>query len=463
MSGRSLYLARFVLEAKSPLSMGSGDPGSFDVDLVRDANDLPMVAGASLEGALKALYRREFENTGVWLGDSDNVSRIGFSNGHIVDETGTSVTGIQFGRVSAFLKNYRSTAPLKRDHVKLDGSGVTDERQKFHRVAVPRGSRFAFEVTMWGDETDADRQAFENLLSLLSHPLLRLGGASHRGYGKIAVHAGGWKCWGDASKHADEIAETRNAPFTDLAGLTQNLAELRPPKQLDRCSISLTSDQYWRLGQDGARTQPAESAQNALTPMREIWVRWKKGRAIWKEPSPELAKDYVLPGSSVKGALYHRTLYHWNCQQGLFAETADDLVKYQKAPEPLLALFGVEKSAKGGWRSALLIDDIIFQREKIIALNHVSLDRASQAAYKSKLFLEELIKTSPLPPLEIIIDLGTVERRIKCAEVRESVIEAFNAAIEDLCDGNLGLGSKGSGVFTGKIDEVKNTQLETVS
>lgn len=54
-----LFLARITIEALSPLSVGSGELGSSDVALVRDANGLPMITGAGLEGLIKALAHRD--------------------------------------------------------------------------------------------------------------------------------------------------------------------------------------------------------------------------------------------------------------------------------------------------------------------------------------------------------------------------------------------------------------------
>src|SRR6266705_2917202 len=53
-----LHLVRVTLEAATPISIGSGNvEEETDVALIRDANGLPIVPGASLQGVLRHLWR----------------------------------------------------------------------------------------------------------------------------------------------------------------------------------------------------------------------------------------------------------------------------------------------------------------------------------------------------------------------------------------------------------------------
>ena len=71
-----LHLVRITIEALSPLSLGSGDVVSVQrerrgdngietktgnvVALARDANGLPVIPGATLQGVLRHLYASEY-------------------------------------------------------------------------------------------------------------------------------------------------------------------------------------------------------------------------------------------------------------------------------------------------------------------------------------------------------------------------------------------------------------------
>src|SRR5690606_14210548 len=113
----------------------------------------------------------------------------------------------------SLLRRLAFEAPVARDHVKLNRRHVADGAAKFERVAVPRGTRFSFEIALW--ESDLDWLFGEgaatapdepdpsgapkvpprslDLLALLRQPGFRIGGGARRGYGRIALVAAGWR------------------------------------------------------------------------------------------------------------------------------------------------------------------------------------------------------------------------------------------------------------------------------
>lgn len=468
-----LTIARFVLEAASPLSAGSGDSGSHDVMLMRDANGLPTILGSSLQGALKALAVREGSRDVLdLLGDRDRASAVAFSSGQIVDDDGASVNGALPDTPNGFLSGFLEEAPLKRDHVKLDSYGAVEGRQKFDRIAVPRGTRFAFELSAW----NVNKVAFEALLALLGHPLLRLGGASRRGYGKMNLVKGkaALRCWDDALAKAQEIARLRAKPFSEIAALDgQPFAASRAATNLEVRRYRLKSRHFWRVGQDGARVRTGEADRQdadvreaaTFASMREGCVDWTGNRAAWRQPDTAIERDYILPASAVKGALWHRTLFHWNCATGNFvdenpASPVDGISQgYGQMPSPLHALFGNAKDAKLGWRSALIIDDAVFKPAEVKAIDHVMVDRVTQASVASALFSEELVRIGQEGiELNFIVDLASFERRCPDMECRTAALAALDAAFSDLLNGRLPLGAKSSGVFSGeRLDQIEGT------
>lgn len=464
-----LYIARITIEAISPMSVGSGEAGVSDVLLVRDANGLPMIAGASLQGLMKALAGRDSITCRDDLlgskGKEGKPGRIRFSDARIHGGNDEAVSGVRLAGVQdELLKRYLVDEPLKRDHVKIDYRGAGDDLHKFDRTALPRGTRFSFELTMWGSE--ADKADFLSILSLVHHPLFRPGGATRRGYGRVEVHAGGWEYWADPRSSVKVIDGLRRLPFSRVDDLPKEIP-VYSGSGLTTYTLKLASDSWWRAGGDGERVRTGQYLHNNadnrkdetdLAFKREPSICWDAGsnRKGWQEPGDAIAEDYVLTGSSIRGALAHRALFHWNrLNGGLFNADAPDEAAFTKAsatPAELLALFGAVKTDTSGQRSALILEDLVFLPQAVTAADHVKIDRFTGGATTGALFSEELVWTGVQElELAMIVDTKLLEERLPSNH--EGVLTAFKAAVDDLCKGRLALGAKSSGFFKGTCTE----------
>lgn len=155
------HLARFVLEARTPLSIGSGSPdGVFDTALVRDANDLPAIPGSSLAGVLRHLYRSDqgeaaanalFGYQAPGKHEKNGApSRLDVAWCCILDAEGTPVEGLALppnrdlprDPLLAPLMAERD-APLTRNRVRIGPRGAAADTGKFDRAVLPAGYRFA--------------------------------------------------------------------------------------------------------------------------------------------------------------------------------------------------------------------------------------------------------------------------------------------------------------------------------
>jgi RAMP superfamily len=464
-----LYIARITIEAISPMSVGSGEAGVSDVSLVRDANGLPMISGASLQGLMKALAGREKAAGLALMGDDDVPAKIQFSDARIHGSNEEAVTGIILRGVSdELLKRYLVDEPLLRDHVKIDHRGAGEDHGKFDRAALPRGTRFSFELTMWGNAEDED--AFTAILALIHHPLFRPGGATRRGYGRMKVHAGGWEFWADSVSSVEPINNIRRTPFSCHVALCK-VIPADAGAGLMCCTLQLRSESWWRAGGDGAWAWTGDYEKDHKNPdadsrdpekdraafTREPSICWDAGHNAdrWVKPGDKITKDYVLAGSSIRGALWHRTLFHWNKQNGIFVDLTqkdDKMVNQQSEPPPaMLALFGEVKTDGGGQRAALIIDDIVFTPNAVTVADHVSIDRFTGGARTGALFSEELVQIKKEGiKLHIIIDEQLLTTR--APQDKDKIMAAFNAAVADLCKGRLALGAKSSGYFEGTCE-----------
>jgi CRISPR/Cas system CSM-associated protein Csm3 (group 7 of RAMP superfamily) len=349
--GDVLHLVRATIEALSPLSSGSGDDGMFDVALVRDANGLLEIAASSIQGVFRHLYEDRFgrENTealfGFADGDSGSAGRLFFSFARVHGSNDVAVTGLCVSETPGalsdeLLRRLAADAPLVRDHVALNHRHVAAGRGKFERVAVPRGTRFSFEIAMWGangeEEKAADDKVLRDLLSLMQHPAFRLGGAARRGYGRVSLIAAGTATMPLSDPAA--IRDTRKRPASDLSGFTRiDVARDLTPAGGDAVTIalSLTPMGLWRFGSTGLALRSGEhelrgsewiDAQRSgpdvrrkdvdAASVREPAIDWSGNQGHWREPqrtSDRTAKPRItLAGTAIKGPLAHRTLFHWN-------------------------------------------------------------------------------------------------------------------------------------------------------
>ena len=187
-----LYLARVLIEARTPLSVGTGNAdGVFDTSLVRDANDLPAIPATSLAGVLRALYAHTFgqDATHSLFGYSSTSgannqalafpSRVVISWGALLDSHGRAADGIIFEteRMSTdplySIVQRQKDLPVHRNRVRLNHRGTAMDTGKFDLSILPAGHRFAFELRLWAKAEEGEGE-WNRLLSLLTHRQISL-------------------------------------------------------------------------------------------------------------------------------------------------------------------------------------------------------------------------------------------------------------------------------------------------
>jgi CRISPR/Cas system CMR subunit Cmr4 (Cas7 group RAMP superfamily) len=461
-----LFIARITIEAASPISLAAGEGDVFDVMLARDALGLPMIAGSSLQGVLKSLLTRTdavLANTlfGTMQGRSTTAGKLQFSNAAIHNGSNEAVKSGDDPTKDNLLRHLLADDPVLRDHVALDHLGTVAGKAKFDRTAVPVGTRFSFELLMWGSEEDG--AGFKTVLNLLTHRLFRLGGATRRGYGRIGGVKAAYRFFGNPKDQVGDIATLRGARFSCLGGLDSY--ELQPcvDANVDEIPLTLTPQGFWRAGGGGERTltgdirhknhdplnnsNPMKEVDDAFT--REPFIDWNGGTGTWCEPGKAPAKGFVLQGSSIRGALAHRALFHWNKAKKNFVTettTTEQVAKWAEQSADLLTLFGAAANEKGkkdkkGQRSALIVDDVRFTPTDTTNLTHNSIDRFTGGVRNGALYSEELVISEAFP-VRILID-----NRVK---IDPTARAALDAAIKDLRTGRLSLGARSLGWFEDK-------------
>ena len=192
-----------------------------------------------------------------------------------------------------------------------------------------------------------------------------------------------------------------------------------------------------------------------MTFVREPVVTWDRGEATVEE----LERVILIPASSVKGALAHRTAYHYNRLEGVFADkkTAEELEQGTgKENKAVKTLFGSEGDRKGKnkQRGNILFSDVIEKQKAPLekkVLNHVKIDRFTGGAVDGALFSEEVLYAPGKT-----FNLELMLRKTAVDEKDGKIVKAFEAALIDLCKGYLPLGggvNRGNGTFKGKLNK----------
>ena len=445
------YCARITLENTAPLSIGSGQADAlFDVAIARDANSLPYLPGPAIAGLLRSIWREHYGDDPVELfGDNQSrVSKVIVSHGHIHNARNTPVDGLYHDRGA--LARDALLAPLlqdlpHRDHVALNPRGTADDRGKFDRSFVPVGNRFSFELSLTGNAEDEAN--WQNLLALLASPGFRLGGATRRAYGALAVKHLKCRCF-DLAKAEDRAAYARLPARLDEAEnqlQTADLPKLHAESGWQRIVLKLKAEDFWRAGKGKNSFSRQQKLPDAL-PYSERKVSWQGDMAQEAQQA-----DIVLPGSSIKGALAHRIAFHHRRLCGDFSAPA----KEDEAINPAVkTLFGALENKKQGVAGNVLIDDVRLNAASLIfaPMQHTSIDRFTGGVRQGVLYSEELIGGGE----EITLVLQIRERTIKALDHDEGqkIIAALRETLNDLCAGRLALGAaqtKGHGFFSGKI------------
>ena len=434
------HIARIVIEAETPIAVGSGGSDILtDSPVVRDVNGLPFIPGSSLAGVLRHALGIADDEKGIF-GHHDEKggegSRLSVTDAVMIGAEGKAMDGLQPGidRTDVFYKHFVDL-PI-RQHVKIGDKGTAKDGGKFDNEVVLRGTRFVFEMELVSDT--ADEPMFSNALRQLQDTAFRVGSGTRCGLGKVKVvslkrrvlnlsirkdldaYLRKSSCLADSFDGAEEAV---SCPVADSAW-EKYVLKLKP---LDFFSFGSGH------GDDDVDDVPAT----------ESVVAWNDDG----KPMVETGKT-LIPATSVKGALAHRTAYHYNKLRGLFAGNSE--AKSGDKNPAVAAIFGKAgdgASADGISRGNILLSDVHAPKVKDKVLTHVKIDRFTGGTMRGALFNEKVLYGRGQEyTLEILV--------AKDALSGENVREAFEASLHDVCDGLLPLGggvNRGNGIFTGEL------------
>lgn len=411
---KNRYIAHIVLEADTPVKVGSNTSDFLqDAPVQKDWNGLPMILSTSITGVL----RKEFDETkAADIFGKDCGSQIIISNALLIDEKGLVCEELLISK-SDFHRIF-DNLPV-REHTAIDSKGVTKKGAKFDEEVIHKGTRFKFSIEFVGD----DKTVFDDVLNLLSNPTLRLGGGSTKGFGKFKTHeikTALVDLEDYSSSLNDKLAEFKECKIEPSASKTHTVYKLK-----------IRPDDFFMFG-SGLGDSEAD-----MTPVYEQVLDYAQGKLTQKQ--------ILIPASSIKGALAHRTTFHLNKLLGNTIEANNGLKNVKD-------IFGEAKNSKqniDGSKGKILISDCFkpFDEQKQTkTFDHVSIDRFTGGAIEGALFQEKTIADDREYELEILLEKN----------IDSKATEAFELALRDIVTGMLPLGgatTKGHGVFIGEVSK----------
>lgn len=447
-----LYIARVCVEAQTPLSIQTGQADqNFDTSLVRDTNGLPALPPTSTRGVIRHLYLDQFgeEDTNTIFGfakvqhndPDDQTARLQISWGVIHDEHNRPVAPLQLiDENQRFLEELAQLQPIKRERVRINHLGTAEDQGKFDITACPKGVRFSFELKYWSDR--ANDPNWTNLLSLLSHPQFRLGHSTRSGFGALAIHRLHQKHFDLTQSDDAQAWQKLSRNLDNVQGFNNVLPETQS-NEYQEFNLHLTAEGFVRIGGGDLPYNNSDDASDLIM-QTESFIEWPENKGRFHKRVP------IIPASTIKGPLAHRTLFHYNRLSEQFADVLNQeerkLAANRNHYEDLITLFGAakgdellkESSYKDGKVGQLIINDIYLTEhssDHTMQLWHNRIDRFTGGVIDGALFTEEVLFE---PSVKLTITLT------KPDALSELARKSFEAALDDLCNGRLTIGAGGS-------------------
>lgn len=429
-------VARVTLEAASPLAVGSGEKNIItDAPVTRDINGLPYIPGTSLVG----IIRHSLEDDkaidhlfGFQKGDKGEGSKVIVSDALLVGSNGKVIDGLEQSEPDKFLKLFE-VLPI-RQHVRITEKGVGADHGKFDEQVVYKGTRFVFEMELLSETADEDNM--HKLLGIISSPTFRIGSGTRNGFGSMKVVSMKYSSY-DLTKENELDAYLKKSSSLSEAW---NDAEEIKPKEMQgdswiKYTLTLKPADFF-LFSSGFGDEDAD-----MIPVKESYIDWPEGLPNMKEATS------LVPATSIKGAIAHRMVYHWNRLMGKFVDNGEAITSEQNPAT--IAIFGttIDEDEINPSRGHAIFSDVFLQTKEPKILPHIKIDKFTGGVQDGALF-QEKVSTSAQEEFseEIYVE--------KDALADSTIRKAFEQALQDICNGLLPLGggtNRGHGIFTGSL------------
>lgn len=442
-----MYIARFILQTKTPLHCGGGSDPSLDQPVNRDSYGLWRIQGSSVAGILRSYIKdAEPELEDILFGHQNrnfssldqSASLVWCSDASLLDfDDDFAFKKIASGKDIGF-----GVGPFVRDHVNIDlEKGTATDGGKYDEEIVPPGVKFAIELKLdgWNEELGADKSdAFLKLCSAIKQGLITFGGKTVSGYGKVVCTYAEVKELN--LKNKDDLETYLNLSdspvFADNEGHSVELLKVDDFTSKDgslytgKLVLPLVSNGPILVG--GTNSKDSEVDMMCLmTPILDD----KKKDYIYK---------YTISGSSLRGVIRHRVF-----------DILKALDKDNESSDELNSIFG-SVSGKNGSAGHIKCSDIYLDVDKAQHVQHVAIDRFTGGAIDGALFDEAPVWESGL----------LLKTEIEFTNLTALQTAVLMHALLDICTGDAPIGggtNRGNGVVRIKdLDKGILTALQNV-
>lgn len=468
-SYNSIFCAIFLIGMLTPFKICSDEYSVLiDSPVLTDLNGLPIIPGTSIAGVFRKSARDSFKNEedikdifGYSTDESEGAgSRLIFSHGIVIDKDGKPVINLIKNK-NDFLKLLSFERFPLREKNAINGKGVAKKHSKFDEQIVPKGVRFAFEIEFRGNcESEEDRQKWSNIINLVKSDNFRLGGGSRHGFGLVKLlnfkeNVYRLNVEEELKNYLDREFLAESEELFNNVGKGSFYIDINKNTAFKEYALKLKPRDFFIFSSGFT----SEDTDADMTPLKEVAITYDtdKSDKIY----------YIIPASSIKGAISHRVAYHYNYIKGNFAENytvKDDNCIGEGEIEDLVSpnnqackvLFGSKKEKKGSKAAGeksndkagnVFFEDIFIEETdgKIVKLHHVSIDRFTGKSIDGALFSEEVLQLKK--DSEITIKFFVKKEVI---DSDKDIEKALSRAIFDIENGLLPLGggvNRGHGIF----------------
>lgn len=463
------YLARFIVEAVTPLAVGSGENDLLtDAPVALDVNGFPYIPGTAIAGVIRhQLDSQNIDTNDEWGGNNTSEvlgSNIVFSEARILDSQGKVIDGMNLQAMSDDLLQFYKLLPV-RQHVRITDKGIAADAGKFDEQVVFAGTRFCFEIEWYA--VAKDDKKWNLLLAEFFAPCFRLGSGTRCGFGEMKVVGRPQSVCLDLCKKSHLNLYLSKSSELQMSGSWEGWQDMviETSNEVDdweEYQLHLSPENLFLFAAAGGD----EKGNADTTFVKENIVKWNSDGIGHLE-----LNQVLIPATSVKGAISHRLAFHYNRLTSVHINIHEeneskDLVDFVNWKElhtggqnhAVNSLFGTEGILEehefiGQKRGNVILSDVILDKDDYQAklVNHVTIDDFTGAAITGHLFTEQ-----PIYGKGKMFTMKILVRKFVMQE--ENIRKALENTFCDICEGQLPLGGgvyRGNGLFVGFWNKLK--------
>ena len=398
---------RIEAETIAPLHVGTGN-GDMNEVLVHPATDRPFIQASSIAGVLRAVS--EQINDSKTTENLFGTSREGKKGSTVLTESRLKISDGLFDLSSVKMEVRPRLAidPASGTVAagQLAGSGRS-AGHKFETEFIGTGAKFTFYIYLNHEPDDSNKEAFENILGEIKYGRVQFGGQKTNGAGFIKLNAlkhasfdmsneEGRKAWG-----LEHLMDVQN---TGDKGLPPHYKDL-----LEDLEKSGKSKIAYRITVEGSTDGPLL--------VKGIAVEGFGPDAPDSENIKNAAGEYIIPGSSLKGALRNRITW---------------LSKLMKKESLAVRCFGKSgKRDSRGEKGCVLVHDVIVGGDKkmvnTILQHRIHIDKFTGGVMQQALLSEKTISGNLMMQIDVENSFARKEAAgMLILALRDLAIGAFN-------------------------------------